>query len=103
MPQAPRNTSNVKQYQSQQDNDEDTIGTDDWSPTKEAFKSFLKRDYELACSNVSAVLRSSRNSLTLRDIKESCLHSNDVIERVLTSLIASGRVTEERGRYTLVP
>jgi hypothetical protein len=101
MPQANRSSSNTQAQQNNQDQDDESIGSDDWKPTKEAFKSFLDRDLVQAMNNVRLAMVGSR-PMTLRDIKESCLHSNDVIERVLTSRIASGTVKEEKGRYSLV-
>ena len=94
-----RNSSNT-QTQNQNDQDDESIGSDEWNPTPESFQKFLTRDFALASNNVRLALTGSR-PMTLRDLKESCLHSNDVIERVLTSKVASGSVVEEKGRYAL--
>jgi hypothetical protein len=83
-------------------NDDDTIGTDDWNPTEKTFNHFLKRDFVLCSKNVQQLLLSTRDSQSLRELKECLLHSHDVIERVLASKIASGLVKEEKGRYSLV-
>jgi hypothetical protein len=81
-------------------NDEDSIGSDVWNPTPKAFEAFLARDFALAINNVRMALTGSR-PMTLRDLKESCLHSNDVIERVLSAKVANGTVKDDKGRYSL--
>ena len=83
-------------------NDEDTIGTDTWNPRPEIFNHFLKRDFVLCSKNVQQMLLSTKEPQSLRELKECLLHSHDVIERVLSSKIASGMVREDKGRYSLV-
>ena len=87
-----------------QTEDEDEQSRDEWTPTPEIFQSFLKRDMELASSNLPlAMSGSNKFPMTLRDIKDCMLHSVDVIERTLTSYRAAGRITvDEKGRYSLV-
>jgi hypothetical protein len=94
-----RNVAPTEQHN--HDQDDESIGNDEWNPTHEAFEKFLSRDFVLAVTNVRMALVGSR-PMTMRDIKESCLHSNDVIERVLSAKIANGTVKEEKGRYSLV-
>lgn len=82
--------------------DDDDIEKDEaWKPTDEQFDAYMARDYELATFNVDMVLTNAGRSQSMRDLKESLLHNIDTIERVLTSKIASGRVAEEKGRYSL--
>ena len=82
--------------------DEDTISSDFWRPNDVQFDAFLKRDEQLAQRNIQLALTGATRGMTMRDLKESCLHSIDTIERVLVSKIASGKVKEEAGRYLLV-
>ena len=85
------------------DDDADSISSETWAPTKAAFAEFLKRDFALANKNVGLAMNGTRIPLTLREIKEMTLHSVDVLERVLTSKIASGLVSEDKGRFSLTP
>jgi hypothetical protein len=86
----------------QNDEDEDQ-NRDEWHPTPEVFEAFLKRDLELATSNLVKAMTGVKFPMTLRDLKDCLLHSVDVIERVLTSLQAAGRIsTDDKGRYLLV-
>jgi hypothetical protein len=100
MPQSNRSSS-TQQTQHNHDQDDESIGNDEWHPTPETFEKFLSRDFVLAVNNIRLAMVGSR-PMTLRDLKESCLHSNDVIERVLSAKIANGTVKEEKGRYSLV-
>ena len=83
-------------------NDEDTIGSDNWNPTQKTYDHFIKRDFVLCSKNIHQLLLNNREPATLRELKECLLHSHDVIERVLSSKIASGLVREENGHYSLV-
>jgi hypothetical protein len=74
---------------------------DKWNPTPEAFKAFQVRDEELATSNVRSVLGSRQIPISLKEIKDSTLHSSDVIERVLTAGLAACSILEIKGKYTL--
>jgi hypothetical protein len=56
----------------------------------------------LAGLNMKQVLRSSDRPLLFREMKDCLLHSTDVIERALTSFVASGDVAEDKGYYRLV-
>lgn len=76
---------------------------DKWNPTPEAFKAFQVRDEELATINVRSVLGSRSLPISLKEIKDSTLHSAEVIERVLTSGLATGSIVESKGRFSLPP
>lgn len=84
--------------------DEEEQSRDDWTPTPEIFQSFLKRDAELAASNLTlAMSGSGKFPMSMRDLKDALLHSVDVIERTLNSFIAAGRITTDgKGRYSLL-
>lgn len=81
------------------DVDPDDRESEDWNPTSEVLQAFMVRDFELAQSNVQQAMT---RPMTVRELKECTLHSQDVIERVLSSKIASGLVSESKGKYTLV-
>lgn len=85
-----------------QEKDPDDQEADTWNPSPEAFAAFVKKDSQLAVSNVRHALLSAGRPITLKEIKDSTLHSIDAIERTLTSAIASGTVLETKGRYSLV-
>jgi len=84
--------------------DPDTVDakSEKWLPTPEVFKAFLVRDYELATHNINMLMRSKRGPMSAKELKEQTLHSSDVIERVLTSGVATSKMTEANGRYSLV-
>ena len=87
------------QQQREPDVDEENV---EWSPTPAAFLAFQKRDQQLASTNIRMVL-ASRSPASLRELKDSTLHSPDVIERVMTSGIADGSILENKGKYSLAP
>lgn len=82
--------------------DEMEGGSDDWNPTPAIFEGFLKRDFDLCSRNMRMILNDARGSMTFKSLKECLLHSADVIERVITSQIASGKMVENKGNYSLV-
>lgn len=95
----PKNTAPVVTAAPVTSADEDDHEKDTWEPTPAIFEAFLKRDFELAQRNVQMVMSARNAPMTLRDLKDCLLHSNDTIERVLSSQIVSGQVKEEKGRY----
>lgn len=76
-------------------------GSDDWNPTPAVFEGFLKRDFLLCSRNMQMALENARQPQSFRDLKECLLHSQDVIERVLTSRVAAGTLTVSNGKYSL--
>ena len=82
--------------------DGDSERHDTWNPTNAEMQDFLKRDREFFASNLKDILHMAGRPLLVREIKESCLHSIDCIEQGLVSAIASGAVSENKGRYSLV-
>lgn len=99
---------NHKHFQSVQTNsnpreaDEDDHESDKWNPTPETFAGFVARDFELAQNNIQQAILSRGGPMTVKELKDSTLHSSDVIERVLSSKVASGLLTEAKGKYSLV-
>ncbi len=97
-----RNDRAPRQDFNQYQDDEDTISSDDWNPTPITFTAFLKRDFVLASNNVKKLMLEAGRPVTVKELKESSLHSVDVIDQVLVSMIASGLVQENKSRYLLV-
>jgi hypothetical protein len=89
-------------YPNKGEKDPEDLESDKWNPTEVAFAAFLDRDFALAQANVAMTMLSTGRPMTVREIKESSLHSIDTIERVLTSKVTSGLVKEDSGRYELV-
>jgi hypothetical protein len=85
-----------------QSDDKDELERDTWDPTDAQYAAFAKRDAEMALQNVRHSLLNYGRPVTLRECKEASLHSIDCVERTLTSMIASGIVSEAKGRYSLV-
>lgn len=89
------------EHRNEQDSDKEIDSENEkWNPTPEVFQEFLVRDELLATRNIGLVL-GARSALTLKEIKDSTLHSANVIERVLDSGIAAGGILESKGRYSL--
>lgn len=85
-----------------QQKDPDDQEADTWNPSSEEYAAFAKKDYEFAGKNVRHALLNAGRPITLKEVKESSLHSVDCIERTLSSLIATGVIVESKGRYSLV-
>ena len=81
--------------------DDVEIGTDTWLPTPATLEGFFKRDFVLCSHNMQMVLENARQPLSFREMKEALLHSQDVIERVITSKLASGHLFQDKSRYSL--
>lgn len=92
----------AKRYQPEDDLSDVSPEDEKWNPTPEAFENFLVLDYALAQSNVELAMQMKDGPISFKELKDSTLHSADVLERVLSSKIASGQVTEVRGKYTLL-
>ncbi len=72
-----------------------------WNPTPEVFEAFLVRDAELCAGNLRMVL-ASRSPLSLKELKDSTLHSSHVVERQVDTWLQSGILQESKGKYALV-
>lgn len=83
--------------------DEDDVegGSDDWNPSPAIFEGFLKRDFLLCSRNMQMALENAGQPLSFREMKEQLLHSQDVIERVITSKVASSNLFASNGKYSL--
>lgn len=73
-----------------------------WNPTPEVFEAFLQRDAELCAGNLRMVL-SSRSPLSLKEMKDSTLHSSEAVDRQVSAWLQSGVVQESKGKYSLTP
>jgi hypothetical protein len=66
-----------------------------WNPTPEVFEGFLKRDAELCAGNLRLVL-SSRPGLSIKEMKDSTLHSSEAVDRQVMAWLQAGVVTETK-------
>jgi len=91
-------------FNSNQPDKDDIVGSPDWNPTPTVFAGFLVRDMELATSNLRIAMQSYSGPVTVREIKESLLHSIDTIEKLLATQVKAGAVKIDSAgfRYSLV-
>lgn len=80
----------------------DTDEEDKWNPTPEQFTAYQVRDAALCAGNLRMLL-SQRGGLSLRDLKDSSLHTAQTIETQVNELVKSGVAVESKGRYSLAP
>jgi len=73
---------------------------DKWNPTPAQFAAYQLRDTSLCNSNLKMLL-SSRQSLSLKELKDSTLHTSGTIEAQLNDWVKTGYVVESKGRYSL--
>lgn len=74
-----------------------------WSPTPEVFEAFLVRDAELCAGNLRHVMSARNAPMSLKEIKDSTLHSSGTVELQVTSWLQAGVVQEAKGKYSLAP
>jgi hypothetical protein len=75
---------------------------DKWNPTPEQFAAYQLRDTSLCNGNLKMLL-GSRPNQTLKELKDSTLHTAGTIEVQLNDWIKTGYVVEVKGRYSLNP
>lgn len=80
----------------------DTEEEDKWNPTPEQFTGYQLRDATLCAGNLRMLL-TSRGNQTLRDLKDSSLHTAQTIETQVNEWVKTGVLTESKGRYSLAP
>jgi len=73
---------------------------DKWNPTPEQFAAYQANDAKLASNNLKLLL-AGRSGQTLKDLKDSALHTSSTIEAQLSEWVKSGFVVEVKGRYSL--
>ena len=85
--------------------DKDTVSCKEeaWKPSEQTYNAFRKRDADLCSHNVRILLTVNKAPHSLRDLKEASLHSIETLERQLTSLVASGVILEEDGKFQINP
>ena len=83
-------------------NEQVELGEEDkWNPTPEAFEAFQVRDNELALRNVEMIMRSRNVPVTLKELKDSTLHSASTVESAIATHMAVGFVVENNGRFSI--
>lgn len=80
----------------------DTEEEDKWNPTREQFAGYQLRDATLCAGNLRMLL-TQRSGLTLRDLKDSSLHTAQTIETQVNEWLKTGVLVESKGRYSLAP
>lgn len=84
-------------------NEEETELNPDWFPGVEELEEYQARDAELARSNVHVILRASARPLSLREIKDSCLHNPSTVDTVCRLEFLAGRIVQDtNGRLSSV-
>jgi hypothetical protein len=82
--------------------DPDDLENEVWSPTKEKLQAFFARDLELARTNLRlALLTFNGRPCTAKDLKEASLHSIDMVEQTLLTMVKAGQLVEDKGKFTL--
>jgi len=75
---------------------------DKWHPTPEQFAAFQAHDAGLCIGNLRLLL-SGRFPLSLKELKDSTLHSALTVERQVAAWLQTGYVLENKGKYSLNP
>lgn len=95
--------SDFKKHKHEHKNEQvDTEEEDRWDPTPEQFAGYQLRDATLCAGNLRMLL-SQRSGLTLRDLKDSSLHTAQTIETQVSEWVKTGVVLESKGRFSLAP
>lgn len=76
---------------------------DRWHPTPEQFDAYKLRDSVLCNGNLRLVLSSRNGGVTLKELKDSTLHTGQTIEAQLSDWIKMGLVVENKGKYSFNP
>lgn len=84
--------------------DDADLSSDEWNPTKAALQAYLSREVELARFNTRTLMKMNGQHVrhTIRELKDSMIHSVNTIEKSLARMIREGEMREEQGVYTLV-
>lgn len=75
---------------------------DKWHPTPEQFDAYKLRDALLCNGNLRLIL-SGRASLTLKELKDSTLHTAQTVEAQINDWVKTGQVVEVKGKYSFNP
>lgn len=75
---------------------------DKWNPTPAQFDAYQLNDTTLCNGNLKMLL-SSRASYSLKELKDSTLHTAGTIEAQVSDWVKTGYVVESKGRFSLNP
>jgi hypothetical protein len=84
------------------DSQDGTEENEKWNPTPEQFAAFQALDAKL-CDHNLRMLLSVQRPVSLRELKDSTLHSAGTIEKMMNDWTKSGFVLETKGKYSLNP
>ena len=95
--------SDFKKHKNDHKNEQvDTEEEDKWNPTPEQFTGYQLRDAALCGGNLRMLL-TQRAGLSLKELKDSSLHTAQTIEAQVSEWVKSGVVVESKGRFSLAP
>jgi hypothetical protein len=81
-------------------NDEEgTISSEEWKPSHSNFTKFVETDKRHAVANVRRVLKEANRPMSFKELKECLLHSNDMLDKVISSELKLKHLVETKGRY----
>lgn len=83
-------------------NEEETELSPDWMPTAQEMAEYQARDLELARNNLHVILQASPRPLSIREIKDSCLHNGSTVDAAVRLEVSARSIREQTGRYSLV-
>jgi hypothetical protein len=75
---------------------------DKWHPTPEKFAAYQLRDVAQCESNLRLIL-AGRSGLTLKELKDSTLHTAQTVESQVSTWLKSGYLVESKGRLSFNP
>ena len=75
---------------------------DRWHPTPEQFGAYQLRD-AVHCNNNLRGILAGRPGLTLKELKDSTLHTAQTVEAQINDWLKTGQVVENKGKYSLTP
>lgn len=90
-----KNTQEFKQEQVELEEE------DKWHPTPQQFAEYQLRD-AVHCNGNLRLFLSSRGSATLRELKDSTLHTAQTVEAQISDWLKTGQVIETKGRFSFV-
>lgn len=95
--------SDFKKHKHQHKNEQvDTEEEDRWNPTPEQFAGYQLRDATLCAGNLRMLL-GARAGQSLKELKDSSLHTAQTIETQVNEWVKAGVVVESKGRFSLAP
>ena len=80
--------------------DDETISREEWNPSSAQMTDYLRKEKTYAVHNITLLLK-SRSPMTIKEMKESSLHSIATLEATLQMMMFDSKVEESQGKYSL--